>query len=773
MSASYTSSSTCYLEAAVVAKKPLAQNELPFFITARTALLLGRESISSPVVAVLELVKNSYDADAKSVTVRFRKASTPEGTIEILDDGHGMGWEDIETKWMVIGTDNKLREPISPGGRIRVGDKGIGRFALDRLASQVILETTPKPAERGPAEPTYRMAIDWDGFVNTTKALHEIPQPIRVLQRQEKSGTHLLLRGLRDSWTRREYVRLYRNLVVLVPPFESKLKGFNIRFDCDEARDLSGRIRSPMAKAALFKMRAKLDENKQVRISITTRDGLPGGRLRPFKRYRRTWQELFDIPEDQPVQPQCGPLEFELYFYLRASSALKGTGITVTQLREFLGIYGGVRIYRDGFRVKPYGDPGGAGDWLGLNARRVTHPAGVTSGSRWVIAENQVAASVFISRQTNPDLRDQTNREGLFDNQALRDMRSFVLKCIEVFETDRQQYERSKLGPEPPTVEEVLEEAEQDIIEGIDRFGEVLVTQTDSPQKTVLADALDQFREAQVERFEAVRTTYQAEQQEIVNKHQLLQNLATVGIAASSMGHEVLEASRKVMYVVKQLGDHIASLTLLFDDKVEQYMKRLYRYSQIIYSISNFALRHTGRDKRRRDKVNVNSLIQELHKETLQEICTTNEADITLKLGDVPDIYAFPYEIESIVVNFVTNSLAAFRRGRIPMANRHIQIETRHNESDRQLQIIARDSGPGIPKGDTERIFGIYSTKVDDEGRPIGTGLGLAIVKDIVDSHKGSIEVKEHGNVLPGAEFIVTLPVPRKRGRRKGRGNGK
>jgi signal transduction histidine kinase len=129
--------------------------------------------------------------------------------------------------------------------------------------------------------------------------------------------------------------------------------------------------------------------------------------------------------------------------------------------------------------------------------------------------------------------------------------------------------------------------------------------------------------------------------------------------------------------------------------------------------------------------------------------------------------------VESIAINFVTNSLAAFRRGRTPVADRHIEIETRHDESARQIRIIARDSGPGIPKGDAERIFNIYSTKVDDEGKPIGTGLGLVIVKDIVESHKGTVEIVENGRVLPGAEFVVTLPVPRRRGRRKGRGDGR
>lgn len=751
-------------------RRPGDQEELTFSITARTALLLGRESISSPVVAVLELVKNAYDADAKSVTLRFRKASTPEGTIEISDDGHGMTWNDIKTKWMVIGTDNKRREPVSPGGRIRVGEKGIGRFALDRLASTVILETTPEVSEQQEAEPTYRITINWDGFVNTDKALHEIPQAAEVLDRQKRTGTRLLLRGLRDRWAHRDYQRLYRDLAVLVPPFESSPTGFSIRFDCDEAKEFSGRIRSPMAEAALFKMRAKLDEDNRVSIVITTKDGSADGRFRVFKRYHRTWPDLFDLPEDKQEQPQCGPLEFEFYFYLRESQALQGTGITLGRLREFLDIYGGVRIYRDGFRVKPYGDPGGAGDWLGLSARRARHPGGVVSAKSgsWVVSENQVAASVFVSRRTNPELRDQTNREGLFDNQAFRDMRSFVLKCIEYFETDRQQHERSKLPPEETTVDDAIEEAKRETLETVQKVEGAIDSQSAVPlTREVLADVLDEFKERQIERLEIVRSSYEAEQQETMSKHQLLQNLATIGIATSAMGHEILETSRQIMNVVRRLKSRISALMLMSDERISEYSDRLFRYGQILYSISNFALGHVDRDKRRRQKVNADLLIQELYDETLREMCATNMAEINLRLGGTPDIYAFPYEIESIVINFVTNALAAFRRGRILTADRYIEIETGYDESRRQIQIISRDSGPGIPQGDTARIFEVYSTKVDEEGKPVGTGLGLTIIKEIVEAHGGNIEVIGNGNVLPGAEFTVSLPVLHERGLRK------
>jgi signal transduction histidine kinase len=740
-----------------------AKKELSFSITARTAVLLGRESISSSVVAVLELVKNAYDADAQNVRVRFRKASTPEGSIEISDDGHGMSWDDIETKWMVIGTDNKQVKPISPGGRVKVGEKGIGRFALDRLASRVVMETTP---EVPPGEPSYRVTIDWDRFVNSSKMLHEIGHPAERLVGRDSPGTRLVLTGLRDRWTDRDYKQLYRSLAVLLPPFGARVKGLSIRFLCDEAPELSGLIRSRMVKAALFSMRAILDKENRVSIAISTRDGSPDGKLRSFKRYRRAWQELFD----EPLQPQCGPLEFVFHFYLREPVALKGTGVKIDQLRDFLGIYGGFRIYRDGFRVMPYGERGGGGDWLGLSARREKEPAGVKKkGAKWVVGENQVAASVFISRRSNLELRDQTNREGLFANQAFRDMRSFILKCIEIFETDRKQYEMGKPTPEDEvaTGADTISAARQEVIDQVEKLQEVLELQPGEAEKAALVGALKDFKEAQIEMLDTLESVYEVEQEETMAKHQLLQNLATVGIAVSSMGHEVLGTSRQIMRTVKQLRKRMVSLTLLSDKKIEEHAGRLHRYAQIMYSVTNFALGHIDRDKRRRQKVDVDYLIQELYSEALREMCATNGAYIELKLGGVPDIYAFPYEVESIVINFVTNSLAAFRRGRTPVAKRRIEIETRYDEAARQILIIARDSGPGIPKGDAERIFDIYSTKVDEAGRPIGSGLGLVIVKDIVESHRGTIQVVPNGRVLPGAEFIVRLPVPLTRGRRK------
>lgn len=735
--------------------------EVAFSVSPRTAVLLGRESISSPVVAVTELVKNAYDADASKVTVRFRKASTRQGTIEIRDDGEGMTLNDILTKWMVIGTDFKEKEPISPKGRTRVGEKGIGRFALDRLAEEVVIETTPEHED----EPRYRLGIDWARYEDRSGDLGEIKHPLKTLKRWKSPGTVLKLSNLRDRWTRRDYDNLYKNLVILIPPFEQLEAEFRIFFDCDETPDLSGEIESPIAEAALFSLSATLDKSGLAKIAIKTREGDPKGAFRLLGDYERKWSDLFDLPPAESEIPESGPLGFDLYFYLRESDALRETDVTLSRLREFLNVYGGVRIYRDGFRIKPYGDPGSAGDWLGLSARRVQNPAGVRSRRhpRWVVAENQVVGSLNITRNKNPNLRDQTNREGLFANDAFLAMQRFVLKCIEIFEIERKRHEMEKLaiGEEDIRIGNQIDRARSGLEQDIDEVRSRILSKPNSVASNDIVGLLDDLQESQAARLKDIEAAADQEEQEQISERQLYQNLATIGIAVSAMGHEVIGIANKLQRSIDELRKEVQRLKLAAGNLIVPLLDQLDRYSQIIYSMSRFALSHIDRDKRHRKKFMPDELIESLYKETLVELAVMNEASIEFLAGGVPAIFSFPYELESIVMNFTTNALAAFVRGRTPIKDRRIEIETIFDSEQKELQIISRDTGPGIDEEDIPRVFNLYSTKLDAEGRPIGSGLGLKIVKDIVNSYGGRVEIKSHGEKLAGAEIVAILPIKR------------
>jgi HSP90 family molecular chaperone len=120
------------------------ENSLSCRFSGKIERLLGRESVSSEIVALFELIKNSYDADATRVEVIFKDVTKPGGTIRIKDDGHGMTIEDFKDRWMIVGTESKERHTTSKKGRRMVGEKGVGRFSTEKLARKVTVISNPR-----------------------------------------------------------------------------------------------------------------------------------------------------------------------------------------------------------------------------------------------------------------------------------------------------------------------------------------------------------------------------------------------------------------------------------------------------------------------------------------------------------------------------------------------------------------------------------------------------------------------------------------------------
>ena len=267
--------------------------ELGFILPPRVMQMLGRENVSSPIIALLELVKNAYDADAKSVTVTLRKASTGEGFIVVEDDGQGMSLIDLQKKWMVISTDNKLQDSTTKKyKRVKVGEKGIGRISLDRLATSCELITHVM------RHPGIRLSIDWGKYESMEGELSQVKHPCREipLAYKGRSGTTIYLTGLRDHWTRDDYEMLYTDLALLIPPFHgSRDNNFTIFLDCDENSDVSGEIQSTMVAAAEYKLVSNLTANGRVKHHLRHRSGKK-------YRYDRSWSETFpELETSAPV----------------------------------------------------------------------------------------------------------------------------------------------------------------------------------------------------------------------------------------------------------------------------------------------------------------------------------------------------------------------------------------------------------------------------------------------------------------------------------------
>jgi hypothetical protein len=338
----------------------------PFRVSPRTMQMLGRESISSPITAIMELVKNSYDADAKLVKIIMRGVSHRDGSIIIDDLGEGMNWNDLHDKWLVISTDNKLQSPVTFRKRIKVGEKGIGRLAMNRLGDSANIITN-KEGERA-----IRLYLDWTRYEQEHGELHEILHPVSMLDilPNAPAGTTIHITSLRDRWRANEIDELVDNLALMLPPWGNRVDEFSIELDCDERPDVNGPIQSPMIEVAEFTLRSEITVDGEIHHTLRHRSGA-------VSEDRRSWSEAFQ--ELSPgAKPACGPLAAELLYYLTESVRVGDIRVDRASISNFLSQYHGIRIYRDSFRVKPYGDPGKDRDWLGLNLRKVRNPAAVT-----------------------------------------------------------------------------------------------------------------------------------------------------------------------------------------------------------------------------------------------------------------------------------------------------------------------------------------------------------------------------------------------------------
>ena len=180
-----------------------------------------------------------------------------------------------------------------------------------------------------------------------------------------------------------------------------------------------------MLGVADWVVEAELNSNEQVTVTVSS------------DRYKEKYvdgpHQWNDWIKDWAEHPGCGPFKFNMYFMTRDTPNLKLLNLRQKDFREFLEINQGIRIYRDNFRVRPYGEPSGKGDWLDMGLRRAKRPEGITQKG-WVVGPHQVVGAVFIGRENNPNLEDQTNREGIVEGAGFFDLRAAVLKAISYFE---------------------------------------------------------------------------------------------------------------------------------------------------------------------------------------------------------------------------------------------------------------------------------------------------------------------------------------------------
>ncbi len=699
---------------------------------------LGDELISSEVVALIELVKNAYDADATRVLLRFRDPLEPgQGGIDVIDDGHGMTVATVEGAWLEPATPYRRRSPRSEEfSRPVLGDKGIGRFAVSRLADDLELVT------RRPEEPVETRALfDWRLFDNEDAYLDQIPlvtkvgAPVEITPEgvmaalwpeagrdggeRMRRGTLLRLTALRTRWDESKLRELRRGLARLVSPFlfderRNRPDGFTILLDVPgRFAGLSGVVEPPEALRNphyTLQGHVQSDGRFQVRMSV------------------RGSEDLILREGTNSVGgngPSCGPFDIELRVWDRdaaSMSELAGrAGASSRQVRLDLDEAAGVSVYRDGFRVLPYGEHGD--DWLQLDARRIQNPT-------MRLSNNQVVGYLLISREANAELRDQTNREGLFQNQAFLDLRGEVRAMIAALEQERYAVRPRKERRRP---------AAGGLFAGFDLGGVRAYVNEQYPEDAQLAamlgEAQDTLNEG-VERAEEVVARYRR----LATLGELIDKVLHDGRAPlAKIGGEAVLALRDI---TRDERPYEGELVPQLRKRFELVRKQHDVLATVFRRIEPFGGRRRGRPA------------PHALEQVMADSFAVLEGDMKRNgiIVELPEtttmVTADEAELQQVFVNLIANSVHWLQE--VPRENRRIRVGVSRDEDG--LHIMFSDSGPGVREDIRDRIFDPYfSTKND------GVGLGLSIAGELVEEYYGGrLELLDAGP-LSGANFRVTL----------------
>lgn len=678
----------------------------PFRPRARMLLQLGDQLIKNESIALVELVKNSYDADASYVSITMDNIhSINEGCIIIRDDGWGMDKDTILNVWLEPGNDSKsniVKDNLrSPKGRLPIGEKGIGRFGVHKLGNEIEMVTKKKNGEE------YYVHINWDLFTKT-KYLNEISIPVierkkAVEFKENEFGTIIKIKKLKKIWTRGEIRTIKRTINALSSPFDSN-DSFKTIFKIPGHEDwVAGMINwNDVKKYALYYFKSTIEDDsitslkyefmpwdsmtKITPVVLDWRIDMPlevnaDPRLKlidSFKKLTNKYKEEFSLSEDNT---KIGTISFEGYVFDRDPYILK-LGITDKQgFKDYLDSNGGVRVYRDKLRVYDYGEIGT--DWLNLDIRRVNQP-----GKRF--SNNILLAAISLDRNTSKSLIEKTNREGFIEGKAFELFQNAILHVIDKVETLRFEDKRKIRDFYGPTAksEPVLQ-----LVGDLKRYVD------DKVKEEPVKKHINQY-------LVKIETDYKLVCDNLLKA-------AGAGLNMSVVVHEVEKIAYEVAAVLKAEKASDRAIKL-----IEHLSSLIDGYAEIIRNSPQ-------------EKDNVKQIIEKAlfnteyrlkaHQVIIEKAFQSFSGNSFIKVSRSLVIGA--------MMNIIDNSIYWLEKKGSELKKIYIGID----ENEKYLNIIFADNGPGFLLPTDSIVEPFVSAKPD------GIGLGLHIASEVLNAQKGYI----------------------------------
>lgn len=657
-------------------------HRLPFKPRARMLILLGDQLIRDSGIAVFELVKNAYDADAQHAWVTLSNVKDRHsGQVIVEDDGSGMNWDQVVNVWLEPGTDYRQQQKSSgyrtpKFNRLPLGEKGVGRFAAHKLGRRISLITRQQDS------PEVVVDIDWEVFA-TARYLEDAK--VSVKQRQPShftgnaTGTRIEITNLNEELSRGVIRQIFRSVNSICSPFRGP-SDFVAKLDVvpnDHA--LSGLLDiSRVLEIAPYRATCMIEGSAltyDYEFAPPASMDRISGRLAPARSVPAPATDLFSHALDHAI----GPILIEFRIYDLDSQTLAYSVSDKKGFKDFLRFNGGVRVYRDGVRVYDYGEPGN--DWLDLGGSRVNDPTAKVSN-------NQIIGAVHLDGKGSSGLVEKTNREGFVEDETFRVFRDairFALTQI-AFERNADKARLRQLYSSKKHRQPVISEL-ADLREAVARVPAV------AEELMPLVDGVEA-------KYVEMRDT--------------LMTAAGAGLTLSIVIHEVEKA--------------IAGLTVAIERKapIEELGDLAIHLNELIDGLT-YLTRKSGRHAETFSDLVVQTIRNTRYRTEAHKIHVTNG----IEAGD-PDISVRCTKrlIIATLMNLIDNSI--YWLSTKDAKNKRIYLG-----SSAQLlggpTLFVADNGPGF-QDPPDILTQPFMTR-----RPDGMGLGLHVAASIMESHDGKL----------------------------------
>jgi len=704
-----------------VAKKKVPGSYFEKF-TVDAALLreLGERLVGKPHIALAELVKNSYDADATEVIIRFDSDS-----ITVIDNGDGMSPDEFVKYWLRVGTTHKQEKIFTARDRQVTGSKGVGRLSVQFLGDELELVSRSKDHKK-----QFYASVDWSGARaagDLVEAGADIVEEnkLSLIDGKYRHGTSVKIKLLKQEWEEKDLQDLAKELWFLKPP--SELLEAN---NPDEIPDLFNVELEGVTESSMETFSEQMNKALQNWIAVIQgrlKDGRQGGENSISVKFRNgdVYRAKF-----KPTTRALDKVYFNIYVF--KLSGKQSGGVQVSDAREYFKKFGGVHIYDNSFRLPFYG--GDEQDWLGLemdhshrlNKSQLLPPSlQVQSGLNDLPTNGRIFGVVKIStsheRQLAPSLdvergrylNVQVTRDRLIDNKAFDELQHTVRWAIDFYAMrsyERRQRQIASERLEMPATDEKVSEIRKDLF------------QISLHAPADLANKLEEVSG----KFEELEALEVQRQNAFEEERILLAALATTGMAALAMEHEMY----KELTLLEDIRSRLRAGGNVLDEP------------ELIRSLDSWAYRTANArklfsplmheaDREKRNVFSAKKLISRVVSNSevlLRQVKIVNDIPETMKLPSAT-FAAWNAVFQNVLINSVNAMLDSKVR----------EVRCWGESTNGKNKLYVMDTGVGVRLHDSSDLFKpfIRRLEIPEERKSLGLGgmgIGLTIVKMVADS---------------------------------------